>query len=107
MNMSTQRWTNPWGECDNFIDLGQYDVGRGHGGVDRYDLYALPYHGEQKHTIDFGARYGPAGEHYLSGAAYWDNNRQEWDIMGGQEILMAAARYFANHHQKVTQNDKG
>lgn len=90
------RFTNPWADSDQFIPLGSYDYTIVHERESihrRYDLYALYNPGANK--VSFGARYGNQPEQYLSGAAHCGKDGR-WEIYGGRELAMAAARFFAN-----------
>lgn len=90
---------NPYSDAENFVDLGQWSIARIRAKgetVEKYDLYALvnPWG-----DISFGAKYGPEEHEYLSSNAHQRVNG-EWDVWGSQATLMAAARYFANHHKE-------
>jgi hypothetical protein len=59
-----------------------------------YELYAL-VNPNNPYSINFGARYGNAGEEYISGEAHFSEG--SWEIYGNWQICLAAARFFANH----------
>jgi len=78
----------------NFIDLGVFDYTDVNKVLHQYDLYILV--GDKEHLIHLGARYGNAPEDYLSGSA--DYYKGNWHFIGSLPLMVAAARYFANHH---------
>jgi len=88
-------FTNPWADDARFIDLGEYKFQDAEGVPHFYELYALT--GTSKKTISFGARYADEPQAYMSGSA--DRIKDTWEFtMGGSPLLMAAARFFANHY---------
>lgn len=92
-----RKFENPWADTEGFIDLG-YLAYQAEDGDHYYELYALVNRSEPfgSRNIDFGARYGDEGSFYLSGSAYLTKS---WEIVSASApILLAMARYFANHH---------
>ena len=88
-------FTNPWADDARFIDLGEYKFTDVEGVPHYYELYALT--GTSKRSISFGARYGDEPQAYISGEA--NKIKDTWSIdAGGSPLLMAVARFFANHY---------
>jgi len=95
-------WHHPiaWVNHPGFVSLGEYRIQRGaerDSPVDIYDLYAI--RASSGRSIDFGARYGNEPHEYLSGEAFLPRNDMTWDLVVSGVTAIAAARYFANHHE--------
>ena len=94
----SHRYHNPQAKTKGFTPLGVLETGDGM--ELRYELYALP--ASTPNEITLGARYGNRESDYVSGYAYRYHN--EWQIMGGLPIAVAAARFFARVYPKSVQN---
>jgi hypothetical protein len=105
MNFQRKRFNNDFSDAATFIDLGTADYGDWTNGKCKNvyrDLYAITHlEGERnRQYIDFGCKWSDEPGDYSSGSADKCNGYDEWVIIGSDDIALAAARYFANHHYK-------
>ena len=107
MNNPRQPFRNPYEDADNYIFLGTADYAdhtQSKVRVIYRDLYAITHLDSKYYTnrpyIDFGCRFSDEPSDYASGSADRSYPDKRWGIIGGGDIALAAARYFANYHSE-------